>query len=147
MKTVWDITKSLTGKKIRSEDIRRINIGNTTTSDSHVISDSFNHYFLSIVENRIHTGKSNSPIDYLYQAFTKPFSTIRYQNTSTFDIEKIIKSLKSKNSHWYDEISVKILKFSSPFISSPLNNICNKLLSSGIFPSRLKYAEVKPLFK
>jgi hypothetical protein len=28
-----------------------------------------------------------------------------------------------------------------------LNHICNKVLSSGIFPSRLKYAEVKPLFK
>jgi hypothetical protein len=94
MKTVWDITKSLTGKKIKSEDIRRINVGNTAASDSHVISDSFNNYFLSIVENRIHTGKSNSPIDYLYQAFTRPFSTIRYQNTSTFEIEKIIKSLK-----------------------------------------------------
>jgi hypothetical protein len=28
-----------------------------------------------------------------------------------------------------------------------LNHICNKVLSSGIFPSRLKCAEVKPLFK
>jgi hypothetical protein len=45
MKTVWDITKSLTGKKIKSEDIWWINIGKTTASDSHVISDSFNNYF------------------------------------------------------------------------------------------------------
>jgi hypothetical protein len=37
MKAVWDITKSLTGKKIKREDIRQINIGSTTISDSHVI--------------------------------------------------------------------------------------------------------------
>jgi hypothetical protein len=28
-----------------------------------------------------------------------------------------------------------------------LNHICNKSLSSGIYPQRLKYAAVKPLFK
>jgi Notch-like protein len=41
----------------------------------------------------------------------------------------------------------EILKFSSPFITSPLAYISNKMLSTGIFPDRLKYAEIKPLFK
>ena len=59
--------------------------------------------------------------------------TIKYQNTSTAEIKKVIGSLKAKDSRGYDEISVKILKLSSPFISSPLNYICNKLLSSRIF--------------
>jgi hypothetical protein len=54
--------------------------------------------------------------------------------------------LKSKNSHGYDEISVNILKFSSPYISSPLCHICNKIFSSGIFPERLN-AGIKPVFK
>jgi hypothetical protein len=44
---------------------------------------------------------------------------------------EIIKTLTTKGSHGYDEISVKILKISSPFIISP---------------QRLKYAEIKPLF-
>jgi len=47
----------------------------------------------------------------------------------------------------YNEISVKLLKLSSLFISSPLNYICNKLLSCGIFACRFKYAEVVQLFK
>ena len=51
------------------------------------------------------------------------------------------------NSHGYDEISTKVLKISSPFIISPLTHICNKSLSSGIFPEQLKYSEIKPLFK
>jgi hypothetical protein len=66
---------------------------------------------------------------------------------SSKEVEKIIKSLKTKNSSGYDGISTKLLKISSCFISSPLIYICNKSLSSGIFPDRLKYAMVKPLFK
>jgi hypothetical protein len=38
----------------------------------------------------------------------------------------------------YDEITIKILKISDPFISSPLTYIFNKSMMSGIFPSRLK---------
>jgi hypothetical protein len=88
MNTAWDITKSLTGKKIKNEDIQQINTGSTTTYNSHVISNSLNNYFLSIVENRIHIGKSKHPTDYLNQAFIRPFLTAGYQNTSTFEIEK-----------------------------------------------------------
>jgi len=55
--------------------------------------------------------------------------------------------LKSKKLHGYDEISVNVLKFSSPYISSSLRYICNKIFSSGIFPERLKYAVIKPIFK
>jgi len=40
-----------------------------------------------------------------------------------------------------------MLKFSSPYISSLLCHIYNKIFSSGIFPERLKYAVIKPVFK
>jgi hypothetical protein len=62
-------------------------------------------------------------------------------------LKKTIKSLKSKNSCGYDEISVKILKVSSPFIIAPLNYICIRSILSGTFPARLKFSEIKPLFK
>jgi hypothetical protein len=65
----------------------------------------------------------------------------------TKEIENIIKSLKSKNSCGYDDISVKILKVSLPFITAPLNYICNRSILSVSFPSCLKYSVVKPLFK
>ena len=68
-------------------------------------------------------------------------------NTTTHEVNKIFNSLKNKTSHGYEEISDKILKASAPFILSPLTYIFNKLLSSGIFPDRLKYSEVQPLFK
>jgi hypothetical protein len=61
--------------------------------------------------------------------------------------KKINKYLKSKNSHGYGEISVKILKLNSQFITSPLTFIYNKSLSTGTFPTGLKFSVVRPLYK
>jgi hypothetical protein len=52
-----------------------------------------------------------------------------------------------KDSYGYDGISTKILKHSISYISSPLTHICNLMISTRIFPTRLKFAEIKPLFK
>jgi Notch-like protein len=64
-----------------------------------------------------------------------------------YDIEKIIRSLKTKNTSGYDEISNRIIKSSSAYIISPLTHICNAILNTGIFLERLKFAIVKPVFK
>jgi len=55
------------------------------------------------------------------------------------EIGTIIHSLKCKDSYGYDEISSRILKISAPYVLSPLIYIFNKLLSTGIFPERLKF--------
>lgn len=62
---------------------------------------------------------------------------------------KKLKKLLShyKNSQRYDEIPCKILKISSPPISTSLNNICNKWHSSGMFFTRIKYTEIKSLYR
>jgi len=74
---------------------------------------------------------------------------MKFRNTTTYEIEKIIHSLKCKNSYGYDEISSRILEASTPYVSSPLtySYIFNKILSTDIFPDRLKFSEVKPLYK
>ena len=52
----------------------------------------------------------------------------------------------TKASHGYDEISTELIKQCISYISSPLTYICN-LISSGVVPTRLKFAEIKPLYK
>ena len=44
-------------------------------------------------------------------------------------------------------MTTKILKTVSPFIVSPLTHICNRMLSTGSFPDRLKFSEIKPIYK
>jgi len=81
------------------------------------------------------------------QAFNKPYPSMERKCTTTKEFEQIIKCLKANNSFGYDELSTKILKISSPFISSPINYICNKMLFWGVFPDRLKYSIINPLHK
>jgi len=49
--------------------------------------------------------------------------------------------------HWTFYLTTKILKISAPFISTLLSYIFNKSMISGIFPTILKYATIKPIFK
>jgi len=54
---------------------------------------------------------------------------------------------QNKNSCGYNEISTKILKIRCPFINSPINYTCNKMLFWGVFHDRLKYTIIKLIHK
>jgi hypothetical protein len=100
----------------------------------------FNKYFLSVAEDIIHDIKKNvnnteDPEYYMSKSCKNSSPSIKFKTTSSKEVEKIIKSLRLRNKHGYDGISTKILKASGPFISSPLSHICNKTITSGIFPN------------
>jgi hypothetical protein len=80
---------------------------------------------LSITENIIYDIRCNNkqsyninrnPNYYLLNLFHKLFPSIKFTNTSTKEIEKVINSLKINEYSGYDEISTKILKISAPFV-------------------------------
>jgi len=103
-----------------------MNINNNLTSNSSTIANAFNAYFSSAAENLTSTNyagmdftNTNDPLTYLKKNFKQTFSSIRLNNTTTHESD----------------------------ILSPLTYIFNKILSKGIFPDRLKFSEVKPLFK
>jgi len=57
-----------------------------------------------------------NPINYLANSFGRPFAKIGWQCASTYEIEKIIKSLKTKNTCGHDEISNRIIKLTVPYL-------------------------------
>ena len=129
-----------------------MNINDKLSSNPLAIADAFNRYFSSVAENLLiknFSGKNtinyNYPITYLQQNLSQLSSSIKLNNTTTHEIDKIIHSLKCKASYGYDEISSSILKISAPYVLSPLTYIFNKVLSIGIFPERLKFSEVRLL--
>ena len=116
VKTTWRIIKSHLNNKTNSNTNNLSDINNNQN-----IANAFNSYFASIVDNIINNSmKSNSsnyndPVTYLRLKINQPPSTFIFKNTTTHKINKIIQSMKPKNSHGYDEMSIKILKISAPF--------------------------------
>jgi len=60
--------------------------------------------------------KNGAPLHYILKNCKHPYPNIKFRYTLTQEIEKIIKSLKTKNTQGYDEISIKILKWCACFI-------------------------------
>ena len=153
-KTTWNIVKNTSNLKTNTHNITSINVSSNLSFNSQTIAETFNKYFVSVAQN-IHKNNHNvnalsnqeNPISYLSRAFNQLFPTINFKFVSSKETEDITKWLKIINSHGYDEISTIILKSSIYYISSPLTDICNRMFSSGIFPTRLKFLEVKPISK
>jgi hypothetical protein len=88
--------------------------------DKEDIANAFNEYFISVAQTIINDLNKDSnktltdinPLRYLDNKYTSTFEFIKWHYTTTTDIRKIIKSLKTKSSYGYDEISTRMLKAS-----------------------------------
>jgi hypothetical protein len=153
MKSTWQIIHKEMGKPQPETFITKLETPNKTITNQTEIANTFNRYFTTIADNIRNNNNNNvklqnkNPIKYLVKQYTNPFPKINWKYVSSHEIVNIIKGLKPKRTTGYDEISINILKISAPYIISPLTYICNTTLNTGIFPNRLKYAVIKPLYK
>jgi Notch-like protein len=155
VKVTWNIIKSNVGKNNNGMVIDNMDVNNKVSS-SKINAEKFNDYFIKMAvnisekiknKNKLNTNNTNySPFN-LAQFYNLKYNNIKLHNTSTGEILKIIKNFAWKNSQGFDEIPLKLLKISAPFIASPLCYIINKSLSAGIFPDRMKYSIIVPLHK
>ena len=67
--------------------------------------------------------------------------------TTVQEIDKIIQDLPNKSSHGHDELSNVTLKVLRASITFPLCHIFNQSLMDGMFPEKMKWAEIIPLYK
>ena len=97
-------------KSKHCKNIQSLRIDNKEITNQNTIANIFNSYFLSIAEslksgNNTHTNtriKDTTPISYLINSFHRPFPKMSWHYASNHEIEKIIKSLESKNNGGYD---------------------------------------------
>jgi hypothetical protein len=95
----------------------------TSVSNHQVLANQFYKYFISIAKSiKNHNDSKFTYIQYSLQSFKTDFQNINLKFISIKEVENIIKSFKTKNSAGYDEISAKLLKLSSSFISLPLTH-------------------------
>ena len=147
--------KTEIGNNNCQNDIKYLKINNTIMNNPQEIANTFNDYFLTVVDTiiwNIRKGNGNprdnmDPSNYLINNFYNMFPKINWNYATIYETDENIKYLKTKNSYGYDEIPPEILKLSAPFIISLLTCICNKANSSGVFLERPKYAIIKPVYK
>ena len=77
---------------------------------------------------------------------TTVLSTFNFSMVSEVDVIKALRSI-STNASGVDGISAKFIKLCIPYVAPVLTHIVNCSLESGIFPSRWKFATVKPIKK
>jgi hypothetical protein len=152
-KTTWNIIHELLGKQHSSNDIQKLTVEGCHLTNQHDITDAFNKYFSSVIDKLNSNNSDNarhlnsSTYSYLDQCNRNQLPPMVFKPFSTQEIISTIKSIKTKISFVCDEISTKLLKISASYICSLLTYICNKSISTGIFPERLKYSIIKPLYK
>jgi len=141
-----------------NQGVHSLNINGASMTNHQTIVSALNKHFTTMpsmitrnimarnfsTKSTLNQNNNSFSLNNVYQT---SFPSIKFPYTSAKEIENIIKSLHSSNSFGYDEVSVKLLKLCSYYISSPLNYICNGSLFTGVFPDRLKYASIRPLFK
>ena len=145
---MWNLARSETNKQGNNNELP-LNIEGETVTDFQELAKMFNNYFVNAT-NLIQSeniDNTSTAVHNLKLTYPKSFPWIHLTPVTANEIKNIIKSLKLKNSHGYDEILPRILKISLPFIISPLIYLCNKAMSSGIFPTWLKFSQVVPIFK
>jgi hypothetical protein len=109
-------------------------------------ANTFNDDFLTVTDTGIGNIKKGNidprdnvnPCKYMINNFNSTFPRTNWNCATTYEIVKITKSLKTKNSSGYDEIPIKILKLTIPFIISRLTYISKKIPFFRCIPRKTK---------
>ena len=165
-KKFWDTIKPIFSNKAKgSSNITLVEDKKLITSEKEV-AETLNKHFIESVRKLVENDSSSA---YITENSTKtdPISKIidkfRY-HPSILSIKKNVKSMKFSFEHFSEEdiateikkfdskksstgIPIKSLKENSDILSGKLKDILNNCLDQGIFPDRLKLADISPIFK
>ena len=62
-------------------------------------------------------------------------------------VKKILESTKTKKAPGYDNVPPKLIKIGAEILSCSLTPNFNECITSKVFPTDLKHAEVAPVYK
>jgi hypothetical protein len=159
IRTSWKLINIELGKDNKNYGIQSVNINGRSTSNHQIIINALNKHFTTIPDminqnicanyclTKISVNNQNKLVYSLKHAFQNSFPSVKYHCTTTKETENIITYFKSSNCFGYDQVPTQLPKLCPHFTSSSLNYKRNTTLFTGVFPDRLKYAIIRPLFK
>lgn len=145
-KATWEVVKRETGGTVRATAIDKIVNNGETVTDTGEIADLMNQHFLNVCTKLGTKPSVQAAISFVPR--TERLQELHFfQSTTEKEILNIIKSIKSKRSAGWDEISPFLLKKCSNSLVTPLTFLVNCSLQEGVFPNVLKFSCVKPIPK
>ena len=144
---IWNETKKILGKfKQKTSFPNVFGEGGKLFEGNKDISDGFNSYFEGVGRNLAEKfGPSNDKFEkYLNFSHDHKFS---FEPVNEVQVENIIRSLESKKSSSFDNLSNYMVKMLRKGLTKPLTKLINKSLKDSLVPSKLKLARIVPLHK
>lgn len=139
------VTKGKGKKSVPHREMKDQN--NISYKENIDIANAFNNYFTNLgptlVKNIPHIKKT---FQELLPPLANPHSFFLNPTTPN-EITNIMKLMKPKTSHGYDDITPKLVRLCIPAISAPIAHIANLSMSSGVFPDNMKLAKVICIYK
>lgn len=143
-KTINDILNRTKRKKHFPNFFRD---GNEVITSKLAIVGRFNSFFTGIGPNL--SKLITSPHNKSYKTYlNKKFNDVmKFEAIDTNLVSTIIDKLAPKTSSGYDGLSTKLLKTIKGALLNPITIIINQMITTGIFPDKLKVAKVTPIYK
>ena len=148
IRKTWDTIKRILNHQVnKSTAPKHILVNNKYIRDEKEMADYFNNNFTDIGMSL--TSKIDTTAKYPFQHYlrTPITSKCNLQNTNTNEILDVINKLPTKTSSGHDQISSRILKEIKDIFSEPLALLTNQVFNTSIFPEKLTFAKVIPLYK
>ena len=151
-KTTWNIINDEMGKckKNHVDGITLVENGQKVT-DPKLVSNIFNEGFINTASNlrkdipdKMSQSQTAAEDSVNGEMFNKVFRCVPVDEK---DILKVVGAFKNKLSSGYDDIPLKLIKYSITSMVKPVVHLINSSLISGIFPKELKISKVIPVFK
>ena len=145
-KLLWNVLNTMVKKTNDKSGIPELLYNGRVYSEQSEICNIFNEHFSTAgkrVQQTIETTPGGDPCG----SVISPGKKLKFKHISEGEICRIISKLPAKTSYGFDDISNHFLKQIGSVIKTPLCDIFNKSLQTGVFPDLMKLAKVIPLHK
>ena len=140
----WKVLNSILKRK-NKDKIEDMVINEEIVNDEKIIAEEFNKYFSEVGEKLAR--ELPASCDHFSQYLgDRSENVFKFRHVHESYVKKIILDFKDC-SPGYDDLSMKVIKYCVDEIVFPLSVICNLSMHTGVFPDKLKQAQIIPIFK
>ena len=144
-KKLWRAVNNLTNKSSRQSKIESLIVNNKILSKPSDIAEAYNSFFVSAA-HELQNQLPKFETDHRKFLSRRNPRSMEFSHANISDISNIIHSLKNKKCR-VNDFMPSILKRNAHLIAVPLTQLFNQSLAQGKFPTKLKHAQVIPLYK